>query len=108
MSLRVNIRNSCRRWLAHLLPECTYITRLLSERRDRRLTLRERLVLALHLRLCVPCSHFGEQIDFIANIVRSDIPTSTQNSFSASAPHLSAEARARIRQCLQNDSHARE
>ena len=44
---------------------CKDATRLLSRQQERRLSLRERLSLKMHLMICYGCKNYGRQIDFI-------------------------------------------
>jgi hypothetical protein len=52
-------------WLSHRLPACDEVARLASERLDRRLGLRERLAMRLHLRLCAWCRRYLEQLELL-------------------------------------------
>ena len=45
---------------------CREASRLLSEARERRLGLGERLALRLHLLVCAGCNNFRKQLDFIS------------------------------------------
>jgi hypothetical protein len=49
---------------------CKDASRLLSEARDRRLGLRERFTLRLHLMVCEGCDNFRKQLDFIGIAMR--------------------------------------
>ena len=49
---------------------CKDASRLLSEARDRRLGLRERIALRLHLMVCTGCDNFRKQLDFIGTAMR--------------------------------------
>lgn len=44
---------------------CKHVTRLLSEARDRHLSLGERIGLKLHLFMCSGCRHCGKQLDVL-------------------------------------------
>jgi len=48
---------------------CQQVSRLLSERQERRLNLRERTGLQLHLMMCGKCRRFAHQIDWIQRIL---------------------------------------
>lgn len=50
---------------------CREATRLLSERCERPLDLRERAALRLHLMVCSGCSRFGRQVDVMRGALRS-------------------------------------
>ena len=52
------------RRLTHLLS-CKEVTRLLSQREDRRLSYGERVKLRLHLSVCMACTRFSRQLSFL-------------------------------------------
>lgn len=52
------------------MPSCRDATRMLSEARERRLGLGERIGLRLHLMLCTGCNNFRKQLDFIGSAMR--------------------------------------
>lgn len=49
---------------------CQQVTRLLSEAQDRKLRLREKLPLNLHLMMCSGCDNFRQQLDFLRQACR--------------------------------------
>ena len=49
---------------------CRETSELLSQAQERRLGLRERLGLKLHLMLCDGCANFSRQLDFIRAAIR--------------------------------------
>lgn len=49
---------------------CKDASRLLSEAQERRLDLRERFALRLHLMVCTGCDNFRKQLDFIGTAMR--------------------------------------
>ncbi|OGA46908.1 MAG: hypothetical protein A3F74_03730 [Betaproteobacteria bacterium RIFCSPLOWO2_12_FULL_62_58] len=49
---------------------CREVSKLLSEARERRLGLWERISLKLHLMMCGGCNNFRKQLDFIGNAIR--------------------------------------
>ena len=49
---------------------CREASRRLSEARERRLGLRERFTLRLHLMACAGCRNFRKQLDFIGSAMR--------------------------------------
>jgi hypothetical protein len=51
-------------WLTHRVS-CRDASRLLSRREDAPLRTAERVKLALHLRVCVACTRFAQQLAFI-------------------------------------------
>lgn len=44
---------------------CKDASRLISQRQDREMTVRERLSLRMHLALCAGCVRVSEQVDFL-------------------------------------------
>ncbi len=58
---------------------CKNATRLASEKLDRALSLRERLALRVHMLMCVGCSRFERQLDFMRHAMgrygRGDTPS---------------------------------
>jgi len=59
--------NAIARWAAYLSPSCREATRLQSAALDRKLPLRQRFGLRVHLLLCKWCRRYGEQITFLRN-----------------------------------------
>jgi hypothetical protein len=49
---------------------CKHTTRLISQGQDRPLSLRERVMLRMHLMMCSGCSNFNKQILFIRTACR--------------------------------------
>lgn len=49
---------------------CREVTRLVSQRQDRALTLGERVALRLHFAICEGCRSVNKQIDFLRRAVR--------------------------------------
>lgn len=45
-----------------LTPSCREVVRLILEREDRPLDWRERIALAIHLRICAACPRFESQV----------------------------------------------
>ena|SRR5688572_11332171 len=56
-------------FLARRLPDCKTITPTLSESIDRKLTLKERAVVRLHLFTCEACVRYLEQIRLLHDLV---------------------------------------
>jgi hypothetical protein len=53
-----------------LIPTCRETSELLSQAQDRPLTLREKLVVYVHLPLCNGCRNFREQLAFLRRAAR--------------------------------------
>ena len=49
---------------------CREVSKLLSQSREQRLALWERLALRVHLLLCSGCNNFRKQLDFIGAAMR--------------------------------------
>ncbi|MDT8399861.1 MAG: hypothetical protein RQ899_14740 [Pseudomonadales bacterium] len=49
---------------------CEHVTRLSSEQQERRLSLRERLVLKLHTLMCRGCRNFDRQLPLLRQAAR--------------------------------------
>lgn len=88
-------------WMARRLPPCDVITDRLSGSLDRKLTLRERVTLRLHLKICVWCTRYGRQIAFIKSAVHEH--ASTAEHADTPTEHLSVAARDRIQRTLESD-----
>ena len=59
---------------------CKQATELISAKQDRKLTLSERLGMALHLMICHLCRKYKRQIDFITDAARR-LYDATDNDF---------------------------
>lgn len=53
-----------------LFPKCREVSELLSQAQDRRLTLREKFAVHVHLPLCDACRNFRAQLDVLRAAVR--------------------------------------
>jgi len=53
-----------------MILSCKQATRLISERRDRKLDLGSRIALGLHLAICEGCGAVSRQIDFLRRAMR--------------------------------------
>lgn len=73
---------------------------LMSESLERRLTIRERLGLHLHLLVCAWCRRYLEQIKFMRWILRAQNSQATTEM----TPALAHEARERIAKALKSGS----
>ncbi len=61
-----------------LKPTCREIHQLTSESLDRRLTLRERVRMRLHLIVCEACTSFGAQMQLLRGAMRRfEVPVET-------------------------------
>jgi Putative zinc-finger len=94
------IRRRLRRSLLRTLPPCRKIVPLMSESLERRLSIRERLGLRLHLFVCAWCARYLRHIKSLRWILRGQ---SSQLSAEL-APSLADDARERIARALQSGS----
>lgn len=77
--------------------DCKHASRLVSQSMDRKLSMRERLGLQLHLLICDACNNFSRQVALLRQAVRQWSARIENDS----AIKLSDEARNRIRQSIQ-------
>lgn len=77
---------------------CKEVSRLLSESLDRKLPLRQRLGVRMHLLMCRFCSRFWKQTLFVRDAAHHYVETATSTG-------LSAEARQRIKRSLELDTN---
>ena len=80
------------------LPPCKEIVRIVSASLDRKLTLREKFVMKLHLFACKPCVRYFEQSQFLSNATHQLDDHLKEEMF---AGRLSDEARERIKSLLK-------
>ena len=91
------IKQKIRFWLLRHLPPCEDTVKVISQSFERKLTLRERFLLRLHLWVCMWCVWYLEHLGLIRQSLRSQ--PGAQNSVAAS-PGLSDEARERLKRRL--------
>jgi hypothetical protein len=70
---------------------------------ERRLTLRERVPLRLHLWICIWCVWYSEHLQLLRTTLQ-ERATRAENDDSAATIHLSLEARKRLKRALKNES----
>lgn len=80
------------------LPPCKEIVKIVSASLDRKLTLRERAVMRLHLVACKPCVRYMEQSQFLQAAASQLDEDLKEELFTG---RLSDEARARIKNALK-------
>src|SRR5205814_4684397 len=97
MNWLANIVKTLVRGLADFSPRCKTATRLQSEALDRKLPLRQRCGLRVHLLLCKWCRRYGKQITFLRDTAHEH-----PDDMAEPVPQrLSDEARERIKQRLR-------
>ena len=99
MNWLVKIVKALGRGIAELSPGCKTASRLQSEALDRKLLLRQRFGLRVHLLLCKWCRRYGKQIAFLHNAAHEH-----PDELAKPVPQkLSAEARDRIKHKLNTN-----
>ncbi len=93
------LKHAIRFWLLRRLPTCRQTVATISESMERSLSLRERVLLNLHLWICAWCQWYLEQLHLIRNVARAK-GSDTENLDLSAAPTLSDEARERIKRKL--------
>jgi predicted anti-sigma-YlaC factor YlaD len=98
-TLREKLRWQLIFFLARRLPDCKTITPTLGEMNDRVLSLRERVVVKLHLFTCEACRRYTEQLKFLheAFLERERLIDAVAETSDA---ELSSDAKDRIRKAL--------
>ena len=97
MNWLTSMLKSLSRGIGELSPSCHEATRLQSEAMDRRLPLRKRVGLRIHLILCRWCRRYGKQIRFL----RQAAYEHSDELVEAVPQRLSAEARERIKRKVE-------
>ena len=102
MSWYEKAKHAVRFWLLRRLPACKQTVEIISQSMERPLTLRESVLLKLHLWVCMWCLWYMEHLQLMRDALRlqeneSDVDVSTTT-------RLSDEARERIRRSLTNNS----
>ena len=97
------LKHSIRYWLLRKLPTCQQTVEKISQSMDRKLTLRERINLKLHIWICAWCQWYMEHLQLIRDSARAKGAESPDLS-SAPSPALSSEARDRIKRKLAGEN----
>ena len=98
------IKHAVRWWLLRRLPACKQIVKVVSESLERKLSLRERITVKLHLWICLWCVWYLEHLQLMRDTIRTKA-SEEPNLESSSLPPLSAEARERIKLSLTHPNH---
>ena len=96
--IKFKIRRAVNRFLLRRLPPCKDLVPILSASLDRKLTLKEKTVMRLHLFACKPCVRYIEQTSFLSKATHQ-LDEEQKNEFYAG--RLSESARKRIKDLLQ-------
>lgn len=98
LKLYSRITHAMRWFLLHRLPTCKQAVALMSESMERPLSLRERMLLKLHLWVCIWCVWYMEQLQLMRDALRL---RATESSNDKSTVSLSDEARERLKLALK-------
>jgi len=93
------LKHAIRYWLLRKLPNCQTTVERISQSMERKLTLRERINLKLHIWICAWCQWYMEHLHGIRDAARAK-GAEPPNLDSASGASLSSEARERIKRKL--------
>jgi len=99
LSAYQRFKHAIRWWLLRRLPTCKQTVKVISESMERRLSLRERVTVKLHLWICLWCVWYLEHLQLMRDTIRSKA-SQEPNLESSSLPPLSSEARERIKLSL--------
>jgi hypothetical protein len=94
--------HAARYFLLRRLPACKQMTALMSESLERRLTVRERVTLRLHLWVCIWCVWYLEQLRLLRATLRERAEQAEAED--GAALQLSTEARERLKRALKGES----
>ncbi len=89
-------------WSGLGLPRCNHLTYLASQAMDRKLSLKERMLLGSHYVICGQCVLYREQLEVMRHSLRTKEPGTTSIDSS-----LSPETRDRIKSLLSNHGDRR-
>ena len=93
------LKHSIRYWLLRRLPTCQQTVQNISLSMDRKLSLRDRINVKLHLWICAWCQWYLEHLNILREAARAK-GTESIDLDSISAASLSPEARERIKRQL--------
>lgn len=99
MSWYDKTKHSIRFWLLRKLPPCKQTVQVISQSMERPLTLRERVLLKLHVWVCAWCQWYMEHLRLMSESVKNPQFESSILE-SSDGPQLSVEARERIKRKL--------
>ena len=103
MSWYEKTKHAVRFWLLRRLPACKQTVEIISQSMERPLTLRERVLLKLHLWVCMWCLWYLEHLHMMRDALRLEENENDDVEVSTTT-RLSEEARERIRRSLTNNS----
>lgn len=95
----MKLKDKMVRWLALRLPACKEVTRMASDAMERKLPLRQRLEMKLHLLICTLCMRYVKQLQFMRGAIQRHAAQIENGAARPSA--LSGSARERMKQRLK-------
>jgi hypothetical protein len=102
LKLYDKLAHALRWFLLRRLPTCKEMVVVMSESLERPLTMRERVLLRLHLWVCMWCVWYLEQLRLLRESLRMQMAQGIIDK--PSAISLSAEARDRIKRALNRSA----
>ena len=99
LKLYEKLKHAVRYWLLRRLPPCQNTVETISQSMERPLSLKERILLKLHLWICAWCQWYLEHLQLIRETARAKADEAPDLATGAT---LSDEARERIRRNLTN------
>ena len=97
LKLYEKLKHAVRYWLLRRLPPCQNTVETISQSMERPLSLKERILLKLHLWICAWCQWYLEHLQLIRESARAK---ADETPHLATGTTLSDEARKRIRRNL--------
>jgi len=94
-------KHAIRYWLLRRLPTCKQTVEVISQSMERRLTLREQVLLKLHLWVCLWCLWYLEHLQVMRNTMRAHADDPPEMSL-PNLEGLSTAARERIKRNITN------
>lgn len=104
MNKKMSTISKIKLWLIRLMwsvvPSCKDVSVLISESMDRKLTIRKRWGVALHIMICKWCNLYRKQLFLIRHLIQNP-DWREQNNIDGESRTLSVEGRNRIKETLK-------
>jgi len=97
MSVYEKAKQKIRLWLLRRLPACRETVAMISESMEHPLSLRKRLLVKVHLWICMWCQWYMEHLKTIRETLRTQSSAPPETNF---APPLSTDAKERMKRRL--------
>ncbi len=91
------LKNRLASFFTGFIPNCDELTQLASESLDRRLSLKERILIRLHLGMCVLCRRYHRQL----RVIHEALKENPDNFTEAYQVTLSADRKARLKKLIE-------